>query len=731
MNSSPTAHYFNAYIKNLHKPPILREAIAQRHSWAQIPIAINPADLIPGTKPDTSMEIANFIYASGTYVADGLLDDYAATLPEAEKPTFWANIEIMRKNHPLHLLWYNYDSTCKALDFTHEEYRGLITGAAGSTFFCCHMVIDYEGILGGLNRYADEIEKYNKSGQNPAFYQAMREILAAFQAYITRTGKACLDAAIKAQDQHVKSRLTQHYHDLTHIAINPPKNFRQATKLAWLSHCLAGADTFGRFDQYLYPFYRHDIDSGEITKEEAYTYILNLMDKIEEASEIQNMTIGGLTPTGDPAYNDLTEMLLKATAQAGYKGPNLCFRINEKMPNYWWDEVTACLSAGTGLPALYNDEVMIAWLTRAGVELEDARNYCLAGCSQIMVPGKAQFANDIGMMNIAKILELTLYNGADKAVTGEITEMRTGETFETFDKLIEAFCKQLTYYAKLEADTNNKIVAAIGKYEGYALRTLFTQNCLEKGLSCFSGGAVYNHVQLECIGITNAADSLAAIKQLVYEENKITLPELREALLADFEGNEPLRQLCLNAPKFGNDDPIADDIRIKITQHLFSELRAQPSTIGGHYIPGEVIFTAHAPSGEGTGATPDGRKKGQVLADSAGSMQGTDIKGPTALIKSVLKIPADEICTTIAFNIKFLRQSFEKDIEKIKYLFKTFIESGGQQMQINVLDPATLKKALEDPENHKNLVVRVGGFSAYFHTLPRNLQEEIALRSGY
>jgi len=347
-----------------------------------------------------------------------------------------------------------------------------------------------------------------------------------------------------------------------------------------------------------------------------------------------------------------------------------------------------------------------------------------------MIPGKSQFANDIGMMNIAKILELSLYNGTDKAVSDIETECKTGINFKTFDDLLAAFMQQLTYYAKLEASVNNKIVAALGK-EGYAFRTLFTQNCLEKSRNCFQGGAKYNHIQLECIGITNAADSLAAINQLVYQQGKITLPELREALHANFENHEPLRQLCLSAPKFGNDDPRADDIRQAITKHLFDALRAQKSVIGGHFIPGEVIFTAHDHQGANTGATPDGRKKGQVLADSAGAMQGADINGPTALINSVLKIPTDEICTTIAFNIKFLQQNFMQDASKVKMLLQTFINHGGQQMQINVLDPAVLKKALESPDNYKNLVVRVGGFSAYFHTLPKCLQEEIVQRCGY
>jgi formate C-acetyltransferase len=236
---------------------------------------------------------------------------------------------------------------------------------------------------------------------------------------------------------------------------------------------------------------------------------------------------------------------------------------------------------------------------------------------------------------------------------------------------------------------------------------------------------------LECIGITNAADSLAAIQKLVYEDKTVGINELCEALLADFEGYESLRQQCLAAPKFGNDIEKVDIIRQNISEHLFTEIRSQPSIIGGHYIPGEVIFTAHGHQGEKTGATPDGRRKGQVLADSAGAMQGADMYGSTALMNSALKIPTADICTSIALNMKFLRPSFVKNKEKIKHLFKAFIALGGQQLQVNVCDREILLDALQNPENHKNLIVRVGGYSEYFYKLPQNLQEEITKRSVY
>ncbi|MGN1320725.1 MAG: pyruvate formate lyase family protein, partial [Acutalibacteraceae bacterium] len=602
------------------------------------------------------------------------------------------------------------------------------------TFFGGHLVPDFEGLVNnGLDFYEKEIERCEAlhGEESKEFFSAMRIILDCFRTIILRTADACADKAKECDGKECENMLVL-ASELRTIAHNKPQTFRQAVELVWFLHICNNADSFGRFDKYLYPFYEADIAFGRITKQQVLLILQSLMIKIDEQNQIQNMTIGGILADGAPCYNELTQLILEAVRTMGYKGPNLAMRVSRNMPEKFWDEIHKTLATGQGLPALYNDEVMLDYVTKFGIAKSDCYDFCLAGCSQIMIPGKSQFANDIGIMNVLKIVELALYNGYDAAMTGVKVGPQTGtpDKLDTFDKFMNAFYKQMNYCAQVEADVNNKIVKMFGEREGYALRTLFTKNCLEKALGVYCGGAEYNSIQLECIGITNAANSLIAIKKAVYEDKILTLSQLAEVLKSNYKDNEELKNYFKNnIPKFGNDESEVDALRAEITNHLFSKLREQKSVIGGIYIPGEVIFTTHEWQGRICGATPDGRLAGEVLADSAGASQGTDKKGPTALLNSVLKVAPKDICTSIVLNLKFLKSFWNDSAEKIIILFKVYFEQGGQQLQINVCDAELLKKAYDNPEAYPNLIVRVGGYSAYFNTLSRALQKEILERT--
>lgn len=415
----------------------------------------------------------------------------------------------------------------------------------------------------------------------------------------------------------------------------------------------------------------------------------------------------------------------------GYKGPNLALRVHPSMPQHFWPLITSCLATGKGLPALYNDEEAIPALQRGGYPLELARDYCLGGCSQIMFGGCSQFLNDIGLMNVAKIFELTLHNGRDVLDGGKQISPATGEAwdFPDFDSLYRAFLRQLEYFIPLEAEINTLDVLERGKKEGYAFRSLFTRGCIESGKGIYEGGPLYQNVQLECIGITNTADSLYAVKKAVYQEKRLTLAELVDILDNNFEGQEELRGYLRGLDKFGNDREEVDSLRMEITRFLFDGLRRQKGPFGGRYIPGEVIFTAHELCGAHVGATPDGRLRGEVLADSAGSSQGMNRNGPTALLNSVRKLPTEEMVTSIVVNLKFHRAFFEKHQEEAAALLRAYFRGGGQQVQVNVCDEEELKDAVLHPERHQDLIVRVGGYSDYFVRLSPALQQEIILRS--
>ncbi len=724
-----TSYYLDAYIDNLGRSPILREARALLALWSHCRIDVYADELLPGQL--RFYEPVAFHYGCGTYIDYGCIDVIKKErgMDEAESRRLDESIRAVheRRHVAFNDGWYE---TLGLKVFTPEMEQSMRVHAASTTFFGGHMVPDFETLLQqGLDGYRDEIRRAREAsdGTKRDFYEAMDTILDAFAIVLTRTADAV--NALQASGTEEQKRLSTLAENLRHIAACPPSNFHQALLLVYFAHMLAGADTFGRFDKYLYPFYEKDLRAGLLTSDFALSLLECLCVKVEQMDQIQNMTLGGVLEDGAPCYNALTRLMLQATRNAGYKGPNLCLRINDVMPTDMWEEIRASLATGQGLPALYNDGVMIPFLEKDGYPPQVARDFCLAGCSQVMLPGRTHFVNDIGIFNVAKVLELTLYGGVDAAMTGLEAGERGETEFDSFHALYRAFCERLEDFIRLEAEINNTEIRFIGSQEGYALRSLLTRDCIENGKGCYQGGARYNGVEMEFIGITNVADSLAAIKKLVYDERSLTLSQLREALLHNFDGYESLRAQLLHCPKFGNDDPYVDDIRADLTCRCYETMRAQKGAFGGHYIPGEVIFTAHDDMGSVTGATPDGRKKGEVLADSAGASQGLDRCGPTALLNSCLKLPSDSIVTTTVLNLKFLKSLFESEGDKCLSLIRTYFAQGGQQVQVNVCDSEVLKKAYERPQDYAGLIVRVGGFSAYFTALSQKLQLEIIARS--
>jgi pyruvate formate-lyase/glycerol dehydratase family glycyl radical enzyme len=727
-NVRVTCFYMDQYMESLEEVPVLREARALQKLWENAEIQLYSDEIIAGRL--ICREPVRFHYGNGTDINRGLAEEFIVQekMTKQQEDEFRKNLDIIEKKR--------YVPSCNDI-FTLEEQASIDAVAATSTFFGGHMVMDHEYILArGLKGIEEDIVNYRLCSPESKsdFYEAMHITLEGIRKLILRYSEKAAEVA-RQEKGEVKERFDQMSKDLFHISGSAPETFRQAIQLAWFIHMISDCDSFGRFDQYLFPFFKTDIACGRLDMEEALELIEGFWIKIDEDGAIQNMTIGGVDRAGELAYNDLTMLCLLATREMNFKGPNLCLRIDDRMYEEFWKITMDNLGTGQGLPALYNDRIIIDFLTGMGIPLEDARDFCLAGCSQVMIPGRSNFVNDIGVLNVAKCLELTYMSGIDP-LTGKKVGLETGEVeqFRSFDEFVLAFKKQLEYFCQMEADINNKDIIYRREREGYAVRTLFVSDCLKRGMGVYHGGARYNSVQLECLGITNAADSLMAIKDMVFEKHMISFRELIEALKLNFQGNEPLRlHLLNNIPKFGNDVPEVDEIRKDISDFVFKEMRRQKGAAGGNYIPGEVIFVAHEWAGNSIGATPDGRLAREVLADSAGASQGRDKEGPTALLNSVLQIPVDAPLTSVVLNMKFMKSMWNEVNTniKIRSLFKSFFKRGGMQLQVNVCDAETLKLAMQDPEKYSSLVVRVGGYSAYFTTLSRTLQEEIIKRTEY
>ncbi|MEW6355158.1 MAG: pyruvate formate lyase family protein [Planctomycetota bacterium] len=706
--------YLDAYIERLHEPPVLREAHALAVYWKNCTIAVSPGELITGSiVPD---EPVWFYYPRGTCVRW----DFVKQLKDEGRWT--AALEEKLRVVAQHS--YGSFPRDKA---SEEERRVWDSGTAVTQQWAGHMFPDHERLLTqGWDGIAKVVsERAHKNPKAAGFYEAMRILVAALSSLWERFAR-------KAEELNAPPVMSERFLRLAH---EPARDFHDALQQIWLLHEIWGRDSYGRFDQYAYPYYAADVRAGRLARDCALALVLAVWEKTRQAGPIQNLTIGGLDRAGNDATNDLTYLALEATRSFPHPHPNLCVRLHKNSPEALWEAAAKTIACGRGIPALYNDEGVIAGLVKGGISIGDARDYALAGCGQVMPGPRAHFLNDTGLMNAAKVLEIALHNGYDPTTKRQVSP-QTGApgAFETYESLEEAVREHLSYFAHMEARLNNLDFRHFREHEGHSIRSMLTTDCLDRGRGIWDGGARYNGIQLEIAGLTNLADSLAAIRNIVFRQKRISLAALVEALDRNFEGDDELRMLLKSQPKFGNDNPEVDDIRTRLTAHLCSELRAQPAEGGGRFIPGEVVFRYHVHCGKQTGATPDGRKAGEPLADSCGASQGADRSGVTSLLNSASRIPqSNGPVTSTNLNVKFTRSTFDhpEAILKVVQLFKTYFSNGGQQLQVNVVSREELLEAQAHPERYQNLCVRVGGFSAYFCRLEKEFQDDIIARTAH
>jgi len=743
-----TAYYLQGFYSPDCDDPGIREACGRKMLYENMPVFIDDNLLIAGRlniglqNEIVSNQVSSHHYNQENIDAFLLQDD----IDEKSKEIIRNQIDEFKK-------------TC-LFEFRHtlaneEELLVEESGAARAQGYNGHFGYDFGFILNNgfekvksiIQKYAEEYQgnqnnKENQTKKNQIvnkktdrksdFYQALLITVEGMQQYIRRHAEKAesLIGAGQYDDNEFKTLSAV----CRNIADNKPSSFREAVQLQWFLMMFTDYDSFGRYDQYMRCFYEDGINTGiagnkHTTREEAKDIFKAMLLRVDECGAILNMTIGGITPTGEDAVNDLTYLILEATRELKLKGPNLCLRINKFNTEKLWNEAGKSLSTGQALPALYNDEVFINMLKNNGITEEDANNYTLAGCSQAVIPGKSNFNCDVGLYVPAKMLDLALHNGFDTR-TGKQVGPKTGNpaSFTSYDQFYTAYREQMKYCVDKGTALNDQDVRARSNMFS-TVRTLLIPECIKKGISVMQGGATYNGIQGEVIGITNTANSLTAIKQLVFDEKKITFNELIRALDTNFVGYENIRSMLLKVPKFGNDTEEPDKIRSEITRDIYSELLSHEAEHGGVHWPGEVIFSYHLSEGIYVGALPDGRYAYTVLADSAGPTQGTDTNGLTSVLNSAAKLPFDLLCTSINLNLKFPKTTWEENKQKILLALQTYFKTGGSQLQINVTDTKLLKDAIKNPQNHKNLIVRVGGFSAYFIHLEKDLQLEIISRT--
>ena len=449
-----------------------------------------------------------------------------------------------------------------------------------------------------------------------------------------------------------------------------------------------------------------------------------------------NVAIGGQNADGSDASNELSYLFLQAQSQLLLPQPNLSLRIYKNSPQELLEAATRVIGLGSGMPQVFNDEAVIPALKAHGVSHEDAMNYAIVGCVELTTHGNALAWSDAAMFNLLKALELTLNHGTD-LLTGQKTGLDLGDltTYKTFEALEAAFAKQIDYFS----DRMVECVTEVEKMHEKLLPTPFLSavidDCLAKGQDVTQGGAHYNFAGVQAIQVANVADSLAAIKQFVYDEKKLSAEELLHALQTNFEDAPLLRAMLVNkAPKYGNDIDCVDQLGSKWVNYFADGLKKYRNGRGGIYQMGLYTVSAHVPMGQNVGASADGRYAKDPLADGGVSaMYGRDHNGPTALLQSVAKLPFEKASNGTLLNMKFLPQFFQTNtgVYKFSQLLRAVCRLGISHIQFNVLREADLRAAQEKPEDYRGLTVRVAGYTAYFTELARDLQDEIIARTTY
>jgi formate C-acetyltransferase len=634
-----------------------------------------------------------------------------------------------------------------------------------------HILPDVESWLHlGIAGLRDKIATaQNQAGvqtdEQQVFYKAARIALQAAQEFIRRYAEMARCMAWDSREAMRKQELARIAAICDWLTEKPPRDFWEALQSVWFLFVLlqieSNASSFspGRFDQYMLPFLEHDLASGTLTQPEAQTLLEHLWLKFNEIVLLRssdsaryfagfpigfNIVLGGQLPAdGDAsirqrprdATNLLSYMCLQAQADLGLPQPNLSIRIHKHSPQEFLRAAASVISKGSGMPQVFNDEVIIPGQLNRGIAPDDALNYAVVGCVELSTPGKALGWSDSAMFNMVRVLEITLFGGRDPR--GQRIGLDTPALHEmrSFEELESAYDKQLSHFVALMVRGCNIVDTVHAEMLPSPFLSLVIDDCIQCGQDVTAGGAHYNFSGPQGVQIANVADSLAAVRKAVFEEKWLTAEELLTALRNDYNGQEPLRQRLINdGPKYGNDDDRVDQLAQKWTNR-YSDLVTHYATIrGGIYQPGFYTVSAHLPMGANVGATPDGRHAGEPLADGGLSpMAGRDHKGPTAVLRSVSKLDLERASNGTLLNMKFPPALFDKPqaLEKFVSLLRTFCTLKIPHVQFNVVATATLRKAQAQPDEYRHLIVRVAGYSAYFTELDGGLQDEIIRRTAF
>ena len=584
-----------------------------------------------------------------------------------------------------------------------------------------HWVMNFPRLLNdGLEAYRRRIVAHLEVVDGPesrSFYEAMLDTAGGLVSLVERCGTQLRE--VYRVDPC--PRLERLIASLEHVPIHPARSFHEALAAVHFVTYL-GCGEPGRMDQYLYPYYARDREQGLLSDDEAMELLdehFATMDEFVGSPGAWHLAIGGSTREGQPGYNELTAMCLRLNRK--YRQPNTSLRVRRDMPDELWEIAFENLGAGRGNPALVSEELYWKQLPEmGGVAAEDLCDYGFGGCTETLVQGKSAVDSIGSTYNLLDILQASIATHLPDA--------------ETFDDFMRAFKDDVRLTAAQLIEEVNLRQACWGKSWTDPVRTLFTDDCIERAKGYHAGGARYNFEITVVYGIANVVNSLYTLKQLLGGSLEVSKEGFLEAISANYEGHEMLLARVRALDKFGNNSPQANALAAEVTEFVFDQIRQGRCWRGnGHFLPASIGWVDFIAYGKYVGATPDGRLKGEPLADSTGPMQGTDRQGPTEMLLSTAGIAQHKALGTCVLNLMLDPQSFKTAAqrEKLKALILTYFAQGGGQLQINVVDRDVLADAVEHPDRHGNLFVRVAGYNDYFVKQSREIQKEILERTRH
>ena len=762
-----------AYKENLNQPRVMVRAKMLEKVLDNMSIYIEDKSLLAGNQATKNRNAPIFPEYTMEFVMNELNQ-----FEKRDGDVFYITEKTKEQLREIAPFWQNNNLRARGEALLPEEVRVFMeTGVFGMEGKLnagdAHLAVNYERILkDGLRGYEKRVKEYKatldltdpESIDKYCFYNAFLIVLEAVRNFANRYSVLAKDLAEKELNQERKIELLEISRICSKVPYEPAETFQEAVQSVWFIQLILQIESnghslsYGRFDQYMYPYYDRDIKNGTIKESEALELLTCLWIKTLTINKVrsqahtlssagspmyQNVTIAGQTTDKKDAVNDLSFLVLKSVAQTRLTQPNLTVRYHKNINKHFLDECVEVMRLGFGMPALNNDEIIIPSFMDWQVKEEDAYNYSAIGCVETAVPGKWGYrCTGMSYINFPRMLLCTMNNGVDltsnKRFTkgyGYFTEM------ESYEELLKAWDKTIREITRYSVIVENVIDKASERDVPDILCSALIDDCIARGKTIKEGGAVYDFISGLQVGIANMADCLAAIKKLVYEEKKITRQELWNAILDDFSSpeNKKIQEMLIReAPKYGNDDDYVDQLIVEAYDSYIEEIEKYPNTrynrgpIGGIRYAGTSSISANVGQGMSTMATPDGRNAFEPLAEGCSPAHNSDKNGPTAVFKSVSKLRTNKITGGVLLNQKMTPQmlSTEENRQKLELLIKTFFNRlHGYHVQYNIVSKETLIDAQKHPEKHKDLIVRVAGYSAFFNVLSKKTQDDIIGRT--